>query len=206
LALVKLTVVRAWLALENTASASPPVGRTSRDDMDSAVPSSAEPKPKRRWFQCRLPTLVILLMSVIVCSWLVMRMWRDVRSRVSGVVTIDALTIELPPGSRLRFDQGFDTEVGEVTSGGTQHTLKFDIGFLAGNAATDEMYVRFKWQKHEKIDGMQMDYALASRNGKDLLIVSFPSLGPANFWTPVENDDDVEAILKVMRTVRPLQK
>ncbi len=146
----------------------------------------------------------MLLVPAIVCSWLVVRMRRHAPISVSGVVTlVDTFTMELPTGSTLHFSQGIDSLCGELRLGGLNRTLEFDIGNLAGNYSLNECNGPFKWQKHMKSEGTQIDYALKrNKHNKQILLVSFPSLGPANFWAPVANDDEMEAILRVMRTVR----
>ena len=153
----------------------------------------------------RLRILFVLLVAAAVGSWFVVRMRRHAPIPVSGPVAFRHFIVDLPKGSTLRFLQGIDTVVGELKLGGVERTLNFDIGYLAGNYALNQgSNGSFRWQRHEKNDGMPMDYALQRRNlnEKDVFVVSFSSLGPANFWAHVENDREIESILKVMRTVR----
>ena len=93
--------------------------------------------------------------------------------------------------------------IGTVQFGGTTPILDFDIGWGSGNYAEAAGNRGYKWQKHENNEGTRMDYSLASGDGKEVLYVSFPSLGPANFYGGIGDEEEVEAILKVMRTVRP---
>jgi hypothetical protein len=124
---------------------------------------------------------------------------------VSGRTDIQGrLTIDLPRGSHHRMEQGVDTSVGSISLGGTQNTLEYDIGHLAGNyAAYDDREEFFVWHKQDVNDEIVMDYALRNVDGRQTLLVSFPDLGPANFWSDVHDSSEIDAILGVMRTVRP---
>ena len=82
--------------------------------------------------------------------------------------------------------------------------MTYDIGFLAGNYATSELHT-FDFQKQEVNNGVTMDYAMRKDRGQDILFISFPDLGPANFYTRIGDPSDSEAILDVMRTVRPVK-
>ena len=127
--------------------------------------------------------------------------------RISGRTEIrNALTIDLPTGSWHRVEQGIDTAVGKVKLGGTDYSMDYDIGGLAGNYATYEVHQPFVWQKQDVKNGVRMDYSLRDKDGRKTLFVSFPELGPANFWTDLRDSSDIEAILEIMRTVRPIAR
>ncbi|MBX3443545.1 MAG: hypothetical protein KF774_14155 [Planctomyces sp.] len=124
---------------------------------------------------------------------------------VSGRTEIRGhLSLVLPPGSRHYADVGIDTWVGRIRLGGTPVTLTYDIGHVAGNYAT---YVDgngpFVWTKRTEQDGIACDVSLHTANGSHTLFVSFPDLGPANFWCDVRDDSQVDGILKILKTVRP---
>jgi hypothetical protein len=145
----------------------------------------------------------LLLLGVLVLSPVVAYFFFTNRP-VSGRVSIcGALTLDLPRWSWHRIGRGIDTRVGEIKLGGSDHTLRYDIGRLAGNSATYEVLGPFVWQKHEDPRGIAMDYSLTRWGRMNTLIVSFPMQGPANFLAEVRNSNDIETVLRVMRTVRP---
>ena len=125
----------------------------------------------------------------------------------SGRVEVrGALTIELPSGSHHNIDEGIDTWVGRIRLGGTRTTLDYDIGHLAGTHATYAANGPFVSTKQEVNDGVVLDYSLKQEDDHQMLFVSFPELGPANFSTEIHDPSQIDAILVVMRTVRPMAR
>jgi len=125
---------------------------------------------------------------------------------VSGSVNIhNLLTISLPKGSRHRIQQGIDTLTGQIKLGWLGKTMEYDIGHLAGNYATNEHHAPFVFQKQEVNNGVTMDYSMRKDRAQYTLFVSFPDLGPANFYTRIGDPSQSDAILDVMRTVRPIE-
>jgi len=116
------------------------------------------------------------------------------------------LTIDLPPGSRHQVEEGIDSIVGAVVLGETQITLQYDIGGFAGNYARYEGNGPFVWQNRETNEGVVMDTALADHDGRRTLYISFPNFGPANFWTDIRNQSEIELILEVAGTVRRMER
>lgn len=124
---------------------------------------------------------------------------------VSGSVNIrDFLTISLPKGSRHRIQQAIDSFSGQIKLGWLGKTMEYDIGHLAGNYATSELHT-FVFQKQEVNNGVTMDYSMRKDRAQYILFVSFPDLGPANFYTRISDPSHSDAILDVMRTVRPIE-
>lgn len=146
---------------------------------------------------------VIAVVTVILLATIVYDL--STNPLVSGSVNIhNFLTISLPKGSRHRIQQGIDSFTGQIKLGWLGKTMTYDIGFLAGNYATSELHT-FDFQKQEVNNGVTMDYSIRKDRGQDILFISFPDLGPANFYTRIGDPSDSEAILDVMRTVRPIK-
>jgi hypothetical protein len=82
-------------------------------------------------------------------------------------------------------------------------TLDYDIGGLAGNYATGKLNP-FDWRKHDDNHGVPFDYALNRSGKKECLVVSFPQEGPANFVAELNEPEDVDRILTVLRTLKPI--
>lgn len=101
--------------------------------------------------------------------------------------------------------QGIDTFPGQIQLGWLGKTIEYDIGHLGGNYATSEHHGPFVFQKQEVNDGVTMDYSVRKEGTQYILFVTFPGLGTANFYTRIDNPSDSDAILDVMRTVRPIE-
>lgn len=147
---------------------------------------------------------VLAVVSVILLATIIYDL--STNPLVSGSVNIrNLLTISLPKGSRHRIQQGIDSFVGQIKLGWLGKTMKYDIGHLAGNYATSKHHGPFVFQKQEVNNGVTMDYSLLKERAQYTLFVSFPDLGPANFYTQISDPSHSDAILDVMRTVRPIE-
>jgi hypothetical protein len=68
--------------METAASAAGPIGGTERNDMSIVEPQPVEPKPKLRWYQYGLRTLLIVVtLCAIPCSWLAVKLQKARRER-----------------------------------------------------------------------------------------------------------------------------
>ena len=113
------------------------------------------------------------------------------------------LHCNFPPGSHHEAVQGDDTVCGTIRLGEHGPTLDYDIGGLAGNYATGEHMQpgirNFVWQKHDENNGEPFDYSLERNSQREFLAVTFR--GYINFYGDLHEPDDLDRVLKVMRTL-----
>ncbi len=172
----------------------------------------ADPKPKHRWFRLRM-LLVFVMLCAVVCSWLGWKIWKARQSReaateiekVDGtdVLTLEGFTLRLPRGSHHQRERGDDSICGTIRLGASGPTLDYDIGPLAGNYATNKLNPA-DWRKHDENNGIPFDYSFSRSGKKDCLEVSFPQEGPANFVAELNEPDDMDRILTILRTLKPI--
>ena len=163
-------------------------------------------KPKRRWFCLRM-LLVFVTLCAPLCSWLAWEAWqaRTGIEKVDGtdLLTLEGFTLRLPLGSHHRVVQGTDSFCGKITLGKSGLTLDYDIGGGAGNYATNKLNPA-DWRKHDENNGVPFDYSFSKNGEKECLTVSFPKEGPANFVAELNEPEDMDRILAVLRTLKPI--
>ena len=174
----------------------------------------ADPKPTLRWFQLSLRTLLVFVtLCAVLGSWLGWKTWEARQSReaatesgkVDGteLLTLEGFTLRLPRGSHHQRKQGTDSIIGTITLGKGGLALDYDIGFMAGNYAMSES-IPADWRKHDENNGVPFDYSLTKSGKKESLKVTFPKQGPANFVAELNEPEDMDRVLTILRTLKPI--
>jgi hypothetical protein len=88
--------------------------------------------------------------------------------------------------------------------GASGPTLDYDIGGMAGNYATNTLNPA-DWRKHDENNGIPFDYSYSKNGEKEWLTVSFPQEGPANFVAELNEPENVDRILTILRTLKPIE-
>jgi hypothetical protein len=108
--------------------------------------------------------------------------------------------VTLPQGFRHEWGGG-DTPCGKLVSRDGKTVIEFDLGFYAGTYARPKEKGQ-AWFRKGVVDSIPYQIALdmwPSKTGVDkILYVTFPDLGPANFWSHVETEDDIDRITKII--------
>jgi hypothetical protein len=169
-------------------------------------------KSKCRWFSLRT-LLVVVTLCAVPCGWLGWQIWQARRQRgaATGIekadgtvlLTLEGFTLQLPLGSHHQAKQGEDSVCGTITLGKSWLTLDYDIGGMAGNYATNKLNPA-EWRKHDENNGIPFDYSYSKNGEKGWLTVSFPQAGPANFVAKLNEPEDLDRILTVLRTLKPI--
>jgi len=148
-----------------------------------------------RWI---LPLATALGLSYVISYGLVI--WHLNRPIGGHVTVLNAFSIELPPGSRLRFGQGFDSYCGAfILPGGRE--LQFNIEHRPWISHTDYSNGPFEWRKHEEHNGLRMEYSLTSLRGTRILCAGFPQLG-AGLRCELNDKRDLDEMMRLIRTVQ----
>jgi hypothetical protein len=74
---------------------------------------------------------------------------------------------------------------------------------MAGNYATNKLNPA-DWRKHDENNGIPFDYSFSKNGEQEWLTVSFPQAGPANFVVKLNEPEDMDRILTVLRTLKPI--
>lgn len=105
----------------------------------------------------------------------------------------------LPPHWSNVTERGTDTRVGHFASQTLTMTIHYDIGELAGLYADTKPYPEYKWIKSGRLHGSSFRYLL---NNDNMLYVTFPDEGPANFWAKINDDSEIDYVLELLARYR----
>jgi hypothetical protein len=103
---------------------------------------------------------------------------------------------DLPSHWRNVIAMGEDTKVGTFVSiEKTNLVIRYDIGPLAGEYAARKHHRNRKWFRSAQLAQSSFNYLLAE---DDILYVTFPDEGPANFWTQVKGQSEIDYVLELL--------
>jgi hypothetical protein len=170
---------------------------------DSGVEPQRVPPPSPR--SCRQHRLrwTLLLVTTLGLFYVLLYgvvIWHRNRPFGGHVTLRDMFSIELPPGSRLRIDQGYDSICGAFILPG-EREIQFNVERRRWSYRADYIKGPFEWRKHEERNGLRMEFGPTSRRGANFLAAGFPQLG-VGLSCMVEDERDLDKILKLMRTVQ----
>lgn len=114
--------------------------------------------------------------------------------------------IHLPPRFTNKRTGTIDSHRGEITNGAL--LITYDIGHMAGTHMHEELKEKCEFYLDSTINGYRTLIGLQKKNEQsELIITIFGSLDirgvPANFWAVVQNEDDIENMLRIVFSYRP---
>ena len=117
--------------------------------------------------------------------------------------TVDLVvgTVQLPAGFKHTRGQGDDSIVGHFTSPDGLE-IRYDIGPMAGVYATHPSHkplVSSAELKVGDLTGLLIVFGTTTQT----VVVSFPTIGPTNFFAQIRNKNDMEAVKKLAMTFKP---
>ena len=92
-----------------------------------------------------------------------------------------------------------DSRAGQFESTKLTMVIHYDIGRLAGHYAAAKPHPNRQWIKRGKLHGSTFRYLL---DDDDTLYVTFADEGPANFWTKVKNQSEIDYVLELLARYR----
>ena len=115
-------------------------------------------------------------------------------------------TVTLPQGFKPEWEPG-DTPRGRLVSRDGKIVISFDLGFYAGAYAHPKEKGQV-WFRKGVVDAIPYQASLdrwTSKTGalEKTLYITFPDLGPANFWSEVETPTDIDRITKIILELSP---
>jgi hypothetical protein len=111
-------------------------------------------------------------------------------------------TVELPKGFTHKRGQGIDSLVGRFMSSDGAVVINYDIGPMAGVYAANSSNKPVRSSSNLKagtLTGLFIVFGPDTRRA----IVSFPTVGPTNFFIHVRKDSDIDTLKKLAATFKP---
>ena len=131
----------------------------------------------------RLSTfLVFVLVSGVLVAWLA----NGFRNR-------------LPAHWKNVPGDGIDTMVGQIESEKLPIKIDYDIGPFAGEYARTSSSRKTKWIKEGTARNCRFVYML---DENDVLYVTYPDEGPANFWASIQKETEIDVIVNLLSNHR----
>ena len=145
------------------------------------------------------------LITIILASFAAMA-W----ATASVETDLGGMTISMPKGFAHIIGQGLDSTVGKIQSVDGGISISYDIGPMAGVQArppqAGDAHKTF-WFREGKIGGTPVLTTLHGYNdGRLILYVSFPKLGPANFYTEVKDAEHARRLETLIYSFQPKEK
>jgi len=114
--------------------------------------------------------------------------------------------VTLPQGFRHEWGVG-DTPCGKLVSRDGKIVIEFALGFYAGTYASPRQEGQI-WFRKGVVDDIPYQASLdawTSNTGAlvKTLHITFPDFGPANFWSEVENEAEIDRITKLILELKP---
>lgn len=135
----------------------------------------------------------LFILTSVLCSLVVVGCTPD-----AGPPDLDVLP-NLPEHWSNVPGQGTDSNVGHFESSELGLKIHYDIGRLAGEYADVDNHPDQQWLKSARRDGVFYRYLLTADN---MLFVTFPDEGPANFHVKVRDDDEITYVMELVTRYR----
>lgn len=112
-------------------------------------------------------------------------------------------TLDLPDGFVEKPTKGIDSKVGTIVSEKEKLEIHYDIGRLAGLYADPKARKdRWVWFKEGKANDHTYYYAVSKRVAASFY-VTFPDVGPTNFYADVKTEQEINRVLEIVTKFKP---